>query len=334
MESLYRPVQLENLTIPGNLFLAPVAGYSDKSFRSICVDFGADFTYTEMVSAEALVRNSEKTEILIGRAKNEKLYAVQIFGSKPAAMAKAAAIIAEEYAPDCIDINSGCPMAKITKTGAGAALLKNVNNLYEVIKAVSQAMEKYKIPVTVKIRSGDTALNWKDSAKAAIDGGAKIISLHARTRTQMYFGKADWSIIKELVEFAGTYKIPVIGSGDLFSPEDAYNMLKDTGCAGVMFARGAMGNPFIFSKTKELLTQGHYTEVTIEKKIQTGFKELLLLCEEKGEDRGCREMRKRFSPYTKGLPNGAVLRERLVKASSIEEYKHILEDNNFKINLI
>lgn len=334
MESLYRPVQLENLTIPGNLFLAPVAGYSDKSFRSICVDFGADFTYTEMVSAEALVRNSEKTEILIGRAKNEKLYAVQIFGSKPAAMAKAAAIIAEEYAPDCIDINSGCPMAKITKTGAGAALLKNVNNLYEVIKAVSQAMEKYKIPVTVKIRSGDTALNWKDSAKAAIDGGAKIISLHARTRTQMYFGKADWSIIKELVEFAGTYKIPVIGSGDLFSPEDAYNMLKDTGCAGVMFARGAMGNPFIFSKTKELLTQGHYTEVTIEKKIQTGFKELLLLCEEKGEDRGCREMRKRFSPYTKGLPNGAVLRERLVKASSIEEYKHILEDNNFKTDLI
>lgn len=334
MESLYRPVQLENLTIPGNLFLAPVAGYSDKSFRSICVDFGADFTYTEMVSAEALVRNSEKTEILIGRAKNEKLYAVQIFGSKPAAMAKAAAIIAEEYAPDCIDINSGCPMAKITKTGAGAALLKNVNNLYEVIKAVSQAMEKYKIPVTVKIRSGDTVLNWKDSAKAAIDGGAKIISLHARTRTQMYFGKADWSIIKELVEFAGTYKIPVIGSGDLFSPEDAYNMLKDTGCAGVMFARGAMGNPFIFSKTKELLTQGHYTEVTIEKKIQTGFKELLLLCEEKGEDRGCREMRKRFSPYTKGLPNGAVLRERLVKASSIEEYKHILEDNNFKTDLI
>ncbi len=328
MQELYKPVRIGNLVFEGNIFLAPVAGYSDKAFRSVCSEWGADFTYTEMVSSEALVRNSEKTEELLGRAPNERRYAVQIFGSKPDIMARAACIIAEKYAPACIDINSGCPMAKITKTGAGSALMTDIGNLYAVVRAVSQAMEQYGIPVTVKIRSGYTAerLNWKEAAAAAIDAGAKMLTIHPRTRAQMYSGSADWSVIKELAAFAKPFGIPVFGSGDLFSPMDAAEMLKLTGCSGLMFARGAMGNPFIFAQTKALLTEGRYFEIDGMEKIQTGFKELLFLCAEKGEERGCREMRKRFSPYTKGLAGGSALRDKLVKASSIKEYKAILKD--------
>ncbi|WP_024468197.1 tRNA dihydrouridine synthase DusB [Treponema pedis] len=326
-QTLYKPVRIGGLFLSGNIFLAPVAGYSDRPFRSICTECGADFTYTEMVSSEALVRNSEKTDALIARAENEKAYAVQIFGSNPEFMAKTAVIIAEKYSPECIDINSGCPMAKITKTGAGSALMNDIPLLYKIVKAVSNAMEPYKIPVTLKIRSGFTCenLNWKEAAQAAIEAGAKLLTIHPRTRTQVYSGKADWNLIAELTQFAAAYKIPVFGSGDLFSPEDAKAMLETTGCAGVMFARGAMGNPFIFTQTKKLLTEGSYTEIAFEEKLKTGFKELLLLCNEKGEERGCREMRKRFSAYTKGIPNGSQLREKLVTANSIREYKEILQ---------
>lgn len=326
-ELLYKPVSIGGLLLSGNIFLAPVAGYSDKAFRSICVDCGADFTYTEMVSSEALVRDSDKTESLIGRAPNEKAYAVQIFGSNPEYMAKTAVIIAEKYSPECIDINSGCPMAKITKNGAGSALMTDIPLLYKIVKAVNDAMAPYKIPVTLKIRSGFTAdkLNWKEAASAAIDAGVKMLTLHPRTRSQVYSGKADWNILAELVQFAKPYQIPIFGSGDLFSPEDAKKMLEETGCAGIMFARGAMGNPFIFTQTRELLTNGTYGEISTEQKIRTGFKELIFLCDEKGEEKGCREMRKRFAAYTKGIPDGSRLRQELVQASTIAEYKAIIQ---------
>lgn len=325
---LYKPVNIGGLFLSGNVFLAPVAGYSDTAFRSICKNWGADFTYTEMVSSEALVRNSEKTNLLMVRAENETSYAVQIFGSAPEIMAKAAVIIAEKYLPECIDINAGCPMAKITKTGAGSALMNDIPALYNIVKLVNKEMEKYNIPVTIKIRSGFTneKLNWKEAAQAAIDAGAKLITIHPRTRSQVYAGKADWNIIGELSEFAGTYNTPVFGSGDLFSPEDAKNMLETTGCSGIMFARGAMGNPFIFKQTRQLLTKGLYSEISMDKKIKTGFEELLLLCNEKGETQACREMRKRFAAYTKGIPNGSILREKLVTSNSIEEYKNILHE--------
>lgn len=325
---LYKPVKIGGLFLSGNIFLAPVAGYSDMAFRSICKRLGADFTYTEMVSSEALVRNSEKTDLLMVRAYNEPAYAVQIFGSNPEIMAKSAVIIAEKYSPECIDINAGCPMAKITKTGAGSALMNDIPVLYKSIQLVNKEMEKYNIPVTLKIRSGFTneKLNWKDAAKAAIDAGVKLITIHPRTRSQVYSGKADWNIIGELAEFARNYEIPIFGSGDLFSPEDAKTMLETTGCTGVMFARGAIGNPFIFTQTHKLLTEGSYSEISITEKINTGLEELLLLCNEKGEKQGCREMRKRFAAYTKGLPNGSILREKLVTSNSIEEYKSILQN--------
>ena len=333
--AFYRPVTIGSLTLPGNIFLAPVAGYSDRSFRSICVDWDADFTYTEMVSSEAYIRNSVKTEKLIARAHNERRYAVQIFGANPDFMAETAVRIIERYHPECIDINAGCPMPKITKTGAGSALMRKPEKLYAVVKAVKEAVGKTEaaVPVTVKIRSGwsQTELTWKEAAAAAVDAGAAALTIHPRTCVQCYSGTADWNILAQLVQLMRG-RVPIFGSGDLFSPQAAHNMLSSTQCAGVMFARGAMGNPFIFRQTRELLQTGAYSEITPADKIGTAKKELVLLCEEAGEQVACREMRKRFAAYTKGIAGGAKLREQLVQASSIQDYERILE--NFSLQTV
>lgn len=327
--SYYKPVTIKKLSLPGNLFLAPVAGYSDKAYRSICIDWGADFTYTEMVSSEAFVRNSVKTDTLIERADNEKVYAVQLFGASPAYMAETAAAIVNRFQPACIDINAGCPMPKITKTGAGSALMRQPEKLYRIIKAVADAVEKENpdVPVTVKIRSGwsQRELSWKACARAAADAGAAAITLHPRTCEQCYSGKADWDILAELVSFASGWGIPIFGSGDLFSPEDAHAMFSHTNCAGLMFARGAMGNPFIFTQTKEFLSSGCYRSMTLSDKLASGKKELILLCREKNEAAACKEMRKRFAAYIKGVDGGSRIREQLVKASSILEYEQIVQ---------
>ncbi|CEM60909.1 tRNA dihydrouridine synthase DusB [Treponema phagedenis] len=327
-KTLYRPVRIGKLQLKGNLFLAPAAGYSDVTFRSVAVEWGADFTYTEMVSSEAMVRDSQKTENLFKRAPNEQAYAVQIFGSNPNHMAETAKKILEKASPSCIDINAGCPMPKITKTGAGSALMRNPQNLYTVTKAVRDAVDTVNIsvPVTVKIRSGWNTehLTWKDAAQAAVDAGAAAITIHPRTASQCYGGKADWTILAQLAQMLHPQGISVFGSGDLFTPEDAKAMLEQTDCDAVMFARGAMGNPFIFKRTKELLLHGSYADISFERKLKTGWDELLILTQELGEERACKEMRKRFAAYTKGLEGGAELRKDFVKASTIEEYKSIL----------
>ena len=323
----YHPVAIGSLTLGGNIFLAPVAGYSDRSFRSICVDCGASFTYTEMVSAEALVRDNDKTESLLRKAENETAYAVQIFGGNPDVIAKAAALVAEKTDCVCIDINCGCPVPKIVKTGAGAALTRDPEKLYAVVQAAVHALEheKRRVPVTVKIRSGwdDKTITWKEAADAALSAGVAAITMHPRTRAQGYEGKADWNALKELVSFVSG-RVGVFGSGDLFSPEDARAMFETTGSDAVMFARGAMGNPFIFTKTKALLTTGSYEDVGIEARIDAGFRELKLLIEDKGEACACKEMRKRFCAYTKGIPGGAELRAKLVHASSEADYRAIV----------
>lgn len=319
---LYHPVKIGKLELSGNIFLAPVAGYSDRPFRSICVEHGAAFTYTEMVSAEALVRNNLKTEILMRRAENETAYAVQVFGGDPETVADGAKIILEKTNCECIDINCGCPVPKIIKTGAGSALTRDPERLYNVAKAVVQIAGD--IPVTVKIRSGwdENHITWKEAALAALDAGVSAIIMHARTRAQGYEGKSDWSKIKELVELAAG-RIPVFGSGDLFTPEDAERMLSETGCDGIMFARGAMGNPFIFDKTIRLLTTGKYDEIPIQRRIETGFRELLNLSNDIGEKSACLEMRKRFCAYSKGMNGGAAIREKIVKAQTISDYKEL-----------
>ena len=314
MSALYHPVKIGSLSLPGNLFLAPVAGYSDRAFRSICRECGADFAYTEMVSAEALTRGSGKTEALMSRAPNEKAYAVQIFGGKPETMAGAARLVLEKTTADCIDINCGCPVPKIIKTGAGSALTREPDKLYAVVKAVVDAVAGA-VPVTAKIRSGwdSEHITWREAAQAALEAGASAITLHARTRAQGYEGKADWSLLAQLVQLVDG-RIPVFGSGDAFTPQDAARMLTETGCDGVMFARGAMGNPFLFTQTREYLTAGSISEIPAARRIEAGFRELDLLIEDRGESGACLEMRKRFCAYSKGIAGGAALRKQIVAA--------------------
>jgi nifR3 family TIM-barrel protein len=326
--SLYHPVKIGGLEIPGNLFLAPVAGYTDRAFRSVCAVWGADFSFTELVSAEALVRTANKglskTERLLVRGDGETRYAVQLFGSDPLVMARAAALL-EAFCPDALDLNAGCPVPKVIKTGAGSALIREPAKLAALVSALVKTAETRLggIPVTVKIRSGwdSASINYRESALAAVEAGASMVSLHARTRAQGYGGRSDWSHIGDL---ASRLQVPVIGSGDLYSPEDAERMLRETGCAGVMFARGALGNPFIFSAAKSLLTGGAYAWPDRETRLKTALSQLEVLARDLGEGLACREMRKQFCAYTRGVPGGRGMRDRLVHAQSIAGYREIL----------
>lgn len=324
----YKPVSIGTLKLPGNLFLAPVAGYSNAPFRSICAKMGADFAYTELVSSEALVRASGKTHELLRKGHNEKKYAIQLFGGNPENMAQAAKMVSETYCCDCIDINAGCPMPKITGSCGGSFLMKEVPRLYAVVSAVVRATEPFGIPVSVKIRSGwdDQNRNWRECAVACVDAGAKAITLHPRTRAQRYSGKADWMLIGELVARFRS-QVSVFGSGDLFTPEDAADMLEQTACDAVMFARGAMGNPFIFQQTKDLLLTGSYQkEIPLQTRLQAAFDELSETAEAIGEKIACLQMRKKFSSATKGMKHGGAVREQLVRCSTLAEYQAVLQD--------
>ena len=338
MSNLYHPVKIGNVELKGNLFLAPVAGYSDAAFRSVCIENGACFTYTEMVSAEALVRKNLKTEILMRRAMNEKAYSVQIFGGEPEIMSEAANIVLEKTHCEVIDINCGCPVPKIIKTGAGSALTRDPDRLFKVAEAVVKAAggspREGGVPVTVKIRSGweSKQMTWREAATAALEAGVSAITIHPRTRAQGYEGHSDWNIMKELVELVRAWEvahgvsvgqIPVFGSGDLFKPEDARAMLEQTGADAVMFARGAMGNPFIFRDATSLLTNGSYEPLPAEDRVRTGFAELERLVAETNEQHACLEMRKRFAAYSKGISGGAALRARIVHAATVADYKDI-----------
>jgi len=342
--TLYRPVKIGSLELSGNLFLAPVAGYTDRSFRSLCAQEGASFSFTELVSAEALYRsfgryglvntdaedakkkkNPNASAInLIRRGKNEKLYAIQLFAGESESVYKAASLLAP-LKPDAIDINSGCPVPKVVKNGAGSALMKNPANLGRVVEAAVRASRESldNAPVTIKIRSGwdSDSLNYFECARIAVEEGAAMVSLHPRTRGQYYSGKSDWSCIADLAE---RISVPVAGSGDLFTPEDAQRMLKETGCAAVMFARGAMGNPFIFSSARSLLETGSWNPAPYSARINLFLRHLEMLSSDIGERSACLEMRKQFCAYTKGFIGGAALREKAVRAETIEEYKQIV----------
>ncbi|MDR2516892.1 MAG: tRNA dihydrouridine synthase DusB [Spirochaetaceae bacterium] len=326
---LYHPVTLGALTLPGNIFLAPVAGWTDRAFRSICAEYGADFSFTELASSEAIVRGPEdprqsKTGALMRRGPEERRYAIQLFGSGADTMYRAALRLAP-FAPDAIDINAGCPVPKVVRNGAGCALLNNIPLLARIVSAVVKASEEALggIPVTVKIRSGwdNASINYRESARAAQEAGAALVTLHPRTRAQYYAGKSDWSHIADL---AGRLDIPVAGSGDLFSAEDAKRMLTETRSAAVMFARGAEGNPFIFAETRALLTGTAWTPPAPGEHIAAAFRHLEILAGDIGEYAAAREMRKQFAAYTKGIPGGAKARSLLVRASSAAEFRAAL----------
>jgi len=351
--ALYRSVKIGSLEIPGNLFLAPVAGYTDRAFRSICAEEGANFSFTELVSAEALYRNygrygltlpdsspSSSSSVssvppclrvnssfnLVKRGENEKLYAVQLFGGDSESIYKAASLLAP-LKTDAIDINAGCPVPKVVKNNAGSALMKNPANLGKIVEAAVRASREHLngIPVTIKIRSGwdSKSINYVECARIAVEAGASMVSLHPRTRAQNYGGKSDWTHIADLVT---RLAVPVCGSGDLYTPQDAQNMLQETDCAAVMFARGAMGNPFIFSAARSFLETGEWESASFFARINAAMRHLEMLAADIGERTACLEMRKQFCAYTKGITGGAALRDKAVHAETIAEYRQLIID--------
>ncbi len=318
-EELFHSVKIKNVSLPGNIFLAPLAGFTDPAFREVCIMHGASLTYSEMISAEALARGSEKTIRLMKRTPHEQFFAIQIFlpDSNTAERALPELLKAK---PSIIDINCGCPVPKVVKTGCGSALMKNPRKIEQIVRVLSESTD---IPITVKIRSGwdNTSINFLETASAAESGGAGGIAMHPRTRTQGYSGKADWNLLKELKKKSG---IPVIGSGNLFTPEDVQRMIKETGVDGVMIARGAIGNPFIFQQTKNLLAGENIHEgPSLKERFDTALLHLEKCIADKGEYAACREMRKHMGSYTKGLPGGASLRKKIVQASTYAEYEEI-----------
>jgi nifR3 family TIM-barrel protein len=340
---LYQPLNIGGLALGGNLFLAPVAGYTDRAFRSVCIEEGADFCFTELVSAESVIRSRPDlraledpgpVSVLLRRADNEGPYGVQLFGAEAERMAQAAALLGP-WRPDAVDINSGCPVPKVVRAGAGAALMRDPANLGRVVEAVVRASREYLggVPVTVKIRSGwdSQSVNYRECGRIAVEAGAAMVSLHPRTRTQGYGGKSDWTQIADL---ASRISVPAAGSGDLYHAEDARRMFRETGCAAVMFARGALGNPFIFAETRALLLGAGYTPPGPGERMILALRHLKRLAVDLGERRACVEMRKHFCAYTKavhqphtaGLAGGGALRNRLVHGETMADFRRILEE--------
>lgn len=315
-------MNIGNLILPGRVFLAPLAGVADSPFRIIAKRFGAALVYTEMVSAEGTLRDNPGTLKLLDFAPEERPIAVQLFGANPQSIASACKQI-NSIRPDIIDLNCGCPVRKVVKTGGGAALLKDLKLIREVIRAMIDSAE---YPVTVKIRSG-----WdKDSLVALEVAGivqecrAAAITIHPRTQKDGFSNKADWSLIAKIKK---AVSIPVIGSGDIFSPEDAKGMLEQTGCDAVMIGRGALGNPWIFSRTNHFLKHGELLpEPTIEEKIGICMEHAELSVSQFGEKRGIRKMRKHMAWYTSGTPGCRELRQKLFTLETLEQVKQTFHD--------
>lgn len=316
----FSPIDIGNLTIPGNIMAAPMAGYTDRVGRRLALEGGAALAWTEMISAEALVRGSARTEDMMKRADGESLLAVQLFGADPDVLGRAASRAAEAGAV-LLDLNAGCPVPKVTGKGAGAAMGRDPERLGRAVRAMNAAG----LPVSVKIRSGwdEHEMYWKDAAAAALEAGAAMLGFHPRTRRQGYGGHSDWSLVTELTAMSG---VPVIGSGDLNRPEDAGAMLERTGCAGVMFARGAIGDPGIYRRSRRLLETGSAGPPPDRaERLDCARRHLQLAAEAFGEEKAAREMKKHLAGYIKGWESAAARRHSLVRCSSFMELRNLLD---------
>ena len=313
-------LKIGNVELDNPFVLAPMAGVTDLPFRLLCKEQGAGLLCMEMVSAKAILYNNKNTESLLTIHPEELPVSLQLFGSDPKIMSEMAKRI-EERPFAILDINMGCPVPKVVKNGEGSALMKNPKLVYEIVSAIVKAIDK---PVTVKIRKGfdDEHVNAVEIAKIIEEAGASAVAVHGRTREQYYSGKADWDIIRQVKE---AVSVPVIGSGDVTSPQKAEEMVRMTGCDGIMIARGAQGNPWIFSEmihweeTGELPPGPDRDEV---RKMMLRHARLQL--EYKGEFCGIREMRKHVSWYTKGVANAARLRDQINQVETYGELENLL----------
>ncbi len=319
--SLFHPVKIGNVQLEGNLFLAPMAGYTDRVFRALCLEEGAYLAYTEMVSCEGLARDNEPTKDLAVRAKGEKNLAVQLFGPDEEVAARSVETVMK-FNPQIIDFNCGCPVPKVTKTGAGSALMKTPGTIGRIVSVLKRETG---LPVTVKIRTGwDTkSMNYLECAAQAFNAGADALCMHARTKSQLYMPTAHPEYLADLKKHFPEKVI--IGSGDLFTAEDGVAMLEQTGVDAVSFARGAIGNPFIFRQTEALLTGKGPLEITTSQKVQTLLRQLEDLTAFMGENRACREMRKHVGFYLKGVPGSVHVKRMTCTAVTVQEYRTSLK---------
>ena len=316
-------MKIKDVEFENNVFLAPMAGIADRAFRELCINYGAGYTVSEMVSSKGLTMGDKKSGELLPLGEIETPAGVQIFGDNPEIMAQAAKMCIK-YHPNIIDINMGCPAPKIAMNGGGASLMKNLLLAGEIIKAVSKAVD---IPVTVKIRKGwdDENITAVELAKIAEKNGAAAITVHGRTRMQMYSGKVDYNIIAKVKK---AVDIPVIANGDIVDEQSAAIMFEKTNCDAIMIGRGALGNPWIFRRINAYLNECRVLpDVSINEKMVVMLKHIQKIIEYKGEYTAMREARHHAAYYTKGIRGGAALRKEI---STFEHFEQ-LEELAYKI---
>ncbi len=315
--------KIRDIEVDNQVVLAPMAGICNSSFRRICKEMGCGLVFAEMVSDKAISYGNKKTIDMLYMTDSERPIVQQIFGSDVESFVEAAKYIEKEMHPDIIDINMGCPVPKVAvRAQAGAALLKNPLKIGEIVKAV---VDSVNIPVSVKIRSGwdKNSINAVEVAKICEKSGASLITIHPRTRSEGYSGKANWDIIKQVKE---SVNIPVIGNGDIRSPEDAKRMLDETGCDFVMIGRGVLGNPWLIRNTILYLNGASYVEPTIKEKIEMCIKHLNYLSEIKDEKLAVLEIRNHIGWYLKGIKGANNVKNKVYQCLNIRDILNILND--------